>query len=102
AGARLVAPPPVPPPPPPARRAMALTIAPRLRGRLGRERRGILAFDDTPRGTGFVGSPQAPRVAQVGPATPDHTIFTKRVACFVDTTEADDPDALPGAIEASV
>jgi rhamnulose-1-phosphate aldolase/alcohol dehydrogenase len=101
-GRRVFGAPRVPALDPLARRAMALTTAPRLRGRLGRERRVILAFDDTPRVTEFVGSAQAPRVSQVGPATPDHTIFTKRVACFVDTTEADDPDALPGAIEASV
>src|SRR5207249_4550610 len=60
---------------PPARRAAALALAPRLRGRLGRARRVIVAFDDGPDVTEFVSSTDAPTVSQIGPATPDHTIY---------------------------
>ena len=84
------------------RRRVALRVAPRLRGRLGRARRVILTFDDSPAVTEFVSSADAPALSQVGPATPDHTIYTKRVPCFVDAERADDPAALDAAIERSL
>jgi rhamnulose-1-phosphate aldolase/alcohol dehydrogenase len=97
---------------PARRREVALAVAPRLRGRLGRARRVIVTFDDTPRVTEFVSSAEAPSVSQVGPATPDHTIFTKRLPCFVDwstaggtgpagaaAAPADDAPGLEAAIE---
>jgi rhamnulose-1-phosphate aldolase/alcohol dehydrogenase len=74
---------------PDARRAAALAVAPRLRGRLGRQRRVVVAFDDAPPVTEFVSSAEAPRVSQVGPATPDHTIYTKRLPAFVDAEAGD-------------
>ena len=86
---------------PAARRAAALALAPRLRGRLGRARRVIIAFDDTAEVTEFVSSTQAPALSQVGPATPDHTIYTKRLPCFVDTPSTETA-ALAEAIERSV
>ncbi len=70
---------------PDARRETALALAPRVRGRLGRHRRVIVTFDDTPAVTQFVSSVEAPALSQVGPATPDHTIYTKRLPCFVET-----------------
>jgi rhamnulose-1-phosphate aldolase/alcohol dehydrogenase len=77
--------------PPAARRAVALAVAPRLRGWLSRPRRMILAFDDSPAITEFASSAEAPAVSQVGPATPDHTIFTKRVPCFASVDPSRDP-----------
>jgi rhamnulose-1-phosphate aldolase/alcohol dehydrogenase len=68
---------------PATRRAIALGVAPRLRGRLGRQRRVIVTFDDGDAVTEFTSSMDAPAVSQVGPATPDHTIYTKRLPCFV-------------------
>ena len=87
-----------------ARRAAALAVAPRLRGRLGRGRRVILQFDDSPRVTEFVSSVEGPALSQVGPATPDHTIYTKRLPCFVDAPRATDDvlavwDAVDQAID---
>src|SRR5437588_4618384 len=64
-------------PPPEARRAAALAVAPRLRGILGRARRVVVAFDDSPAVTAFVSSADAPRLSQIGPATPGHTIYTQ-------------------------
>jgi rhamnulose-1-phosphate aldolase/alcohol dehydrogenase len=79
---------------PAARRASALALAPRLRGRLGRARRVVLGFDDSPAVTDFTSSVDAPGVSQVGPATPDHTIYTKRLPCFVDLPRASEDAAL--------
>ncbi len=87
---------------PPARRAAALDLAPRVRGRLARARRVIVAFDDTPAVTEFVSSVEAPALSQVGPATPDHTIYTKRLPCFVALNAAGDPAATWAATERSI
>ncbi|MGH7331662.1 MAG: bifunctional rhamnulose-1-phosphate aldolase/short-chain dehydrogenase [Candidatus Rokuibacteriota bacterium] len=101
-GRTVFGPPRVPELAPSARRATALAIAPRLRGRLSRERRVVLAFDDTPTITEFVASAEARQLSQVGPATPDHTIFTKRVACFVDAERPGDAEAVSAAIDGEV
>ena len=87
---------------PAERRAIALDLVPRLRGNLSRERRVVVAFDDTPAVTEFVGSVEAPVVSQVGPATPDHTIYTKRLPCFVPLDDARDPAATWAAVERAV
>jgi rhamnose utilization protein RhaD (predicted bifunctional aldolase and dehydrogenase) len=78
---------------PDARRAAALSVAPKLRGRLGRTRRVIVAFDDAAKVTEFTSSTDAPTVTRVGPATPDHTIYTKRLPCFVPLDDAREPAA---------
>ena len=89
--------------PPASRRAAALAVAPRLRGRLGRSKRVVLGFDDSASVQEFVSSVDAPALSQVGPATPDHTIYTKRLPCFVDLGRStDDPLAIWDAIDASV
>src|SRR4030095_11807088 len=67
----------------PARREAALAVAPRLRGLLGRRRRVVVSCDDAPAVTEFVSSADAQRVSQIGPATPDHPIYAKRLPCFV-------------------
>jgi rhamnulose-1-phosphate aldolase/alcohol dehydrogenase len=89
---------------PAARRAGALDLLPRLRGSLSRTRRMIVAFDDAPAVAEFVSAAEAPAVSQVGPATPDHTIYTKRLPCFVPLADAGDPaatwEAVRGAVEA--
>jgi len=84
------------------RRALAVAVAPRLRGRLGKERPIILAFDDSPPVLEFAAGAESPGLSQVGPATPDHTIYTKRVPCFVSTGSGRDAEALAGDIEHSV
>src|SRR5438876_46102 len=79
---------------PAQRRAAALALAPRLRGRLGRERRVIVAFDDADKVTEFTSSAEPPRPARVVPATPDNTIYTKRLPCFVPLDRA--PESAEG------
>ena len=88
--------------PPEARRAAALAVAPKLRGFLGRSRRVVVGFDDSPAVTEFVSSADAPRLSQIGPATPDHTIYTKRLPCFVALDGPATGDALAAAIERAV
>jgi len=85
--------------PPAERRAAALAVAPRVRGVLGRARRVVVLFDDAPDVTEFVSSSEAPRLSQVGPATPDHTIYTKRLPCVVETDGSGD---LAAQIERSI
>jgi rhamnulose-1-phosphate aldolase/alcohol dehydrogenase len=87
---------------PSARRASALELLPRLRGSLSRERRVIVSFDDCPAVTEFVSAAETPTVSRVGPATPDHTIYTKRLPCFVPLDDARDPDATWTAVERAV
>jgi rhamnulose-1-phosphate aldolase/alcohol dehydrogenase len=88
---------------PDARRAAALSVAPKLRGRLGRTRRVIVAFDDAAKVTEFTSSTDAPTVTRVGPATPDHTIYTKRLPCFVPLSTAPaDPAALWPAMNEAI
>src|SRR5207245_7635008 len=77
-------------------------VAPRVRGLLSRPRRQILGFDDAARVTEFVSSVDAPAVSQIGPATPDHTIYTKRLPCFVALDRADDAPTVLSAIERSL
>ena len=101
-GRRVFGGPRVPVPDPQARRTTALEVAPRLRGRLSRERRVIVAFDATPAATDFASSVEAPAVSQVGPATPDHTIYTKRLPCFAALDDARDPAAAWSAIERAI
>jgi rhamnulose-1-phosphate aldolase/alcohol dehydrogenase len=84
---------------PAERRALALALAPRLRGRLSRSRRVIVTFDDAAPVTEFASSVDAPSVSQVGPATPDHTIYTKRLPCYVDAPGGADVTTLTAAVE---
>ena len=84
------------------RRETTLAVAPFLRGLVSRDKRAILHFDDAPDVLEFVGAKEAATLSQVGPATPDHTIYTKRVACFVEADCAGDPDRLKVAIREAV
>ncbi|MBI4607446.1 MAG: bifunctional rhamnulose-1-phosphate aldolase/short-chain dehydrogenase [Candidatus Rokubacteria bacterium] len=83
---------------PDARREVALAVAPFLRGLVSRARRAILHFDDAPDVLEFVASIEAPTLSQVGPATPDHTIYTKRLPCFVRADRPGDPDRLKAVL----
>lgn len=84
------------------RRAIALAVAPFLRGLVSRNKRAILHFDDAPDVLEFVGSTEAATLSQVGPATPDHTIYTKRLPCFVPTERPGDTDRLETTIQEAV
>ena len=84
------------------RRRVALAVAPALRGLVGRDRRVIMAFDDAPDVLEFAGSKEGAALSTIGPATPDHTIYTKRLPCFVPVDNPRDPAAVTAAIKPSV
>ena len=90
------------PPPPDERRRVALAVAPFLRGLVGRERRQVLYFDDAPDVLELAASRDAAALCAVGPATPDHTIYTKRLPCYVPVDRPGDAEAVKAATRAAV
>jgi rhamnulose-1-phosphate aldolase/alcohol dehydrogenase len=84
------------------RRRVARELAPVLRGILGRDRRVVLRFDDAPDVLELVSAPEAARLTQVGPSTPDHTIYSKRLPCFVPLTDAASATAVIEATRTAV
>jgi rhamnulose-1-phosphate aldolase/alcohol dehydrogenase len=89
-------------PAPEERRRVATAVAPFLRGLVGRDRRVIVSFDDAPDVLELAGSRDAVALCQVGPATPDHTLYTKRLPCFVPVERPEDPAAVRAAMAAAV
>jgi rhamnulose-1-phosphate aldolase/alcohol dehydrogenase len=87
---------------PDERRKVALAVAPALRGLVGRERRVIMAFDDAPDVLEFACSKEAATLSTIGPATPDHTIYTKRLPCFAAVDNPRDPVGVAAAIKTAV
>ena len=92
----------VPPPPPAQRREIAEAVAPALRGLLSGRARVVMSFDDSEDVLELVGSEAGAVVSQIGPATPDHTIYTKRLPCWVALERADDPHTVRTAITSAV
>ena len=90
------------PPPPDERRRVAFAVAPFLRGLVGRERRQVLYFDDAPDVLELAASRDAAALCAVGPATPDHTIYTKRLPCYVPVERPGDAEAVKAATQAAV
>ncbi len=90
-------------PSPAERRRVAIAVAPTLRGLLSRDRRVVMTFDDSPDVLEFAASKEARALCGVGPATPDHTLYTKRLPCFVPVDRPEDAGAvkaaLPGAVD---
>ncbi len=93
-GRRVFGPPTVAAPDAETRRRVAREVAPALRGLLGRHRRVVLRFDDGDDIRELASAPDAPRLAQVGPATPDHTIYSKRLPCYVPLADPGSPAAV--------
>jgi len=92
----------VPPASPEERRKIALAVGPVLRGVVGRERRVVMGFDDAPDVLEFACAREADALSRIGPATPDHTIYTKRLPCFAAVDDPRDPAAVAAAIKAAV
>lgn len=63
-------------------------MMPALRGALGGR---ILEFDDSPMTLAFLAREDAERITQIGAATPDHLLYTKRLPLFLRADE--DPRA---------
>ncbi|HEY3057163.1 MAG TPA: bifunctional rhamnulose-1-phosphate aldolase/short-chain dehydrogenase [Thermoanaerobaculia bacterium] len=75
-------------------RAAALQGAPRVRGALSKQRSVILEFDDSEGTLAFLSRNDLARVTQIGAATPDHLLYTKRFPLLLDSD-----DALPRYVE---
>jgi len=84
------------------RRRAAAAASPILRGLLGRDARVLLRYDDAPDVLEFVGSSEAARLSQIGPATPDHLLNTKRLPLFVQLSDPSDPDAVKQTFAAAL
>ena len=78
------------------RAAAVAGLAPVLRGLLGGGRRVVLLHDDSQPVLDFVGDARAQQLSQVGAATPDHMLHTKRVPLYIDA-DPGDPAALMAA-----
>jgi rhamnulose-1-phosphate aldolase/alcohol dehydrogenase len=107
---------------PAARRRVYVALAPLIRGLAGRTTpegevlppsqtlevpptgRVLLRFDDAPDVLAFATDPQAGRLSQVGPATPDHLINTRRTPLYLPVAEGalGDEDALRAALEGAL
>jgi rhamnulose-1-phosphate aldolase/alcohol dehydrogenase len=87
---------------PEERRRVALAVGPALRGLVGRDRRMVLAFDDAPDILEFACSKEAAALSTIGPATPDHAIYTKRLPCFARVDDPRNPASVITGIKASV
>ena len=85
--------------PRPDRRALAVAIAPFLRGRVSSLRRYIASFSDAPDVMQFVNSAFARELAYLGTSCPDHFIRTKIRPLFVPWAAGEDLEALRGNIE---
>jgi rhamnulose-1-phosphate aldolase/alcohol dehydrogenase len=99
---RVFGPPSVAAPDAETRQRVAREVAPVLRGMLGRDRRVVLRFDDGEDIRELAGAPDAARLTQIGPATPDHTIYSKRLACFVPLGDPASPAAVVDALRSAV
>ena len=89
-------------PSPAERRRVAVAVAPALRGLLSRDRRVVMTFDDGADVLEFAASKETRALCDVGPATPDHTLYTKRLPCFVPVDRPGDPEAVKAAIPVAV
>jgi rhamnulose-1-phosphate aldolase/alcohol dehydrogenase len=63
------------------------TLAPIIRGALGAKRSVILEFDGSNDVLRFLARDDAKRITQIGPATPDHLLYTKRFPLFLDAAD---------------
>lgn len=69
---------------PAERRAIAIEIAPVVRGAVSGEKKMIVTLDDADDVLQFVSSRDAVKLSQVGAACPDHLVHTKMKPLFID------------------
>jgi rhamnulose-1-phosphate aldolase/alcohol dehydrogenase len=90
----------------PDRQAIAVKLAPILRGLLGKEKRIVVHFDGSEEARRFVSGEVVPleRMADVleaGAATPDHILNTKRTPLWIELDDLSSPTAIKeAAVEA--
>jgi NAD(P)-dependent dehydrogenase (short-subunit alcohol dehydrogenase family) len=74
-------------PEPARRREIAATLAPTLRGLLGRHERMVVRFDDSTDVLRFVSAACTADVVERGAATPDHLLHTKRTPLWIESPD---------------
>jgi len=74
------------------------SLAPAIRGALGAKRSVILEFDGSEDVLRFLAREDAKRITQIGPATPDHLLYTKRFPLFLEAGD-DVANALSDYVE---
>ncbi len=84
------------------RHAAAADIMPLLRGAVSSVKACVLRYEDAPDVLEFVNSVDAPRLAAIGAACPDHLVHTKVRPMFVDWTPGASSEDLRAAIAAAV
>jgi rhamnose utilization protein RhaD (predicted bifunctional aldolase and dehydrogenase)/NAD(P)-dependent dehydrogenase (short-subunit alcohol dehydrogenase family) len=84
------------------RKALAVEVAPFLRGRVSTQNRWIASFSDAADVLQFVNSKQAKELAFQGTSCPDHFIRTKIRPLFVPWAATEDVTALKKQIETSL
>ncbi len=84
------------------RRALAVKIAPYLRGRISAQHRWIASFSDAPDVLQFVNSAHAKELAFLGTSCPDHFIRTKIRPLFIPWAADEGLDSLRQQIERSL
>ncbi len=84
------------------RHTIAAQVAPVLRGLVSEEKRQILRFEDGDDVLAFVSSQDAPRLATIGAACPDHLVHTKPWPLLVDWTPGQDSEALLASLREGV
>src|SRR5713226_645087 len=84
------------------RHTIAAQVAPVLRGLVSEEKRQILRFEDGDDVLAFASSQDAPRLATIGAACPDHLVHTKPWPLLVDWTPGQDSEAIIASLRAGV
>ncbi|MGH2390412.1 MAG: bifunctional rhamnulose-1-phosphate aldolase/short-chain dehydrogenase [Chloroflexota bacterium] len=84
------------------RRAIAVRIAPILRGLLGAEARVVVSFDDGEDVLRLVSAVGARDLAARGAATPNHILHAKRVPAWIEPSDPGDSTAVAAAIREGV
>jgi len=85
-----------------ARREVAAKVAPVIRGAVSARQRSVLRFDDAPEVLAFAGAEQSHLLSQVGAATPDHILNTKRLPLWLEVDDPSDVGALAAAVRAGI
>jgi rhamnulose-1-phosphate aldolase/alcohol dehydrogenase len=84
------------------RRNVAAQVAPVLRGLVSTEKRQILRFEDSEDVLAFASSQDAPRLAQIGAACPDHLVHTKPWPLLVEWAPNAPIEGLVGALRTGI
>lgn len=92
----------VTPLPQPERHALAVQIAPVLRGLVSPEQRQILHFDEGEDVLTFVSSQDAPRLTEIGSACPDHLVHTKPWPFLVEWTPEQSWEELAKVVQSGI